>query len=231
MKRQVKASGAQGIVIGLSGGVDSSVVAALAVRAAGKKKVCGLILPCYSNQDDRRHAARVARMLGIRVKTIDLAKVFDPLCALLPRAHRLARSNPKPRLRMLVLYYYANALNYLVAGTGNRSELMVGYFTKYGDGAVDILPIAGLLKKEVVMLARELGIPEEITTKPPSAGLWDAQTDEGEMGMSYAELDDILERLGIGCRQRAPRAQVAKVNRMIRASGHKRRMPQIGPVP
>src|SRR6185369_6674237 len=101
-------------------------------------------------------------------------------------------SNVKPRLRMAALYFVANSLNYLVAGTGNRSELTIGYFTKHGDGGVDILPIAGLLKSEVLAMARELGVPAEIVDKAPSAGLWQGQTDEAEMGFSYADLERYL---------------------------------------
>ena len=115
-----------------------------------------------------------------------------------PQGNDLAKANLKPRLRMMILYYFANSQDYLVAGTGNKSELCVGYFTKYGDGGVDILPLGGLLKTEVRKLAKELGIPKEIIDRTPSAGLWKDQTDEGEMGMSYEDLDFCLEAIEKG---------------------------------
>ena len=145
----------------------------------------------------------------------------------MPKASNLAKANLKPRLRMLVLYYFANKLNYLVCGTGNKSEIMAGYFTKHGDGATDILPIGDLLKKEVRKLAKELGIPEHIITKPPTAGLWPGQTDEGEMGITYPELDDILERLENKRKQVLPKKKVDKVKEMIKSSEHKRQGPKI----
>jgi NAD+ synthase len=128
---------------------------------------------------------------------------------------------------MAVLYYFANQLNYLVCGTGNKSELMLGYFTKHGDGATDILPIGGLLKKQVRNLAKELRIPQCIINKPPTAGLWPGQTDEGEMGISYRELDDILERMENKTRQILSKAKVNKVKDMIKRSEHKRQGPKI----
>ena len=128
---------------------------------------------------------------------------------------------------MAVLYYFANSLNYLVCGTGNKSELMVGYFTKHGDGATDILPIGGLLKREVCALAQELGIPKHIIAKPPTAGLWQGQTDEGEMGISYNELDDILGCLKNKRKQVCAKAKVDKIKKMIKRSEHKRQGPKI----
>ena len=175
---------AKGIVMGLSGGVDSCVVAALAKKAVGRNRLLALILPCGSHVSDLADATAMARKFKIKTETIDLTGVYSNLLKILPSAKGLAKNNLKPRLRMLVLYYFANKLNYLVCGTGNKSELMVGYFTKHGDGGVDILPIGGLLKKQVRALAEELGIPGNIINKPPSAGLWHGQTDEGEMGIT-----------------------------------------------
>ena len=128
---------------------------------------------------------------------------------------------------MLILYYFANKLNYLVCGTGNKSELMVGYFTKHGDGATDLLPIGGLFKKQVRRLAQELGIPQCIINKPPTAGLWPGQTDEGEMGISYPELDDVLERIEKKKRQVFPQDKVNKIKEMMQRSQHKRQGPKI----
>ncbi|MDD4954028.1 MAG: NAD+ synthase, partial [Candidatus Omnitrophica bacterium] len=195
IKDQVRDAKAKGIVLGLSGGVDSAVVAALCKKAVGQKNLLALVMPCQSHKQDLEDARLVARGLGIKTKVIELSGIYDNFMKILPGAGNLAKTNLKPRLRMLVLYYYANKLNYLVCGTGNKSELMVGYFTKHGDGATDLLPLGNLLKKQVWALAKELGIPERIITKPPSAGLWLGQTDEGEMGITYAVLDDILERL------------------------------------
>jgi NAD+ synthase len=222
IRKQVKQAKAKGIVMGLSGGVDSSVVAALAKEAVGKNRLLALILPCLNKNQDLKDARLLVKKLGIKSKTIDLSKMHRDLVKILPKADNLAKANLKPRLRMLVLYYFANKLNYLVCGTGNKSELMVGYFTKYGDGAADMLPIGDLLKTKVRKLAKELGIPGHIINKTPSAGLWPGQTDEGELGISYNQLDDILLRLSRKKRQIQPAGLVNKVKFRIRASEHKR---------
>ena len=227
LKDQVNAAGAKGIVMGLSGGIDSCVAAVLAKQAVGADRLLCLILPCQSAAGDTREAKMFARRFGIKAKTIDLSNPYNSLIKILPPAGSLARSNLKPRLRMLALYYFANKYNYLVCGTGNKSELKAGYFTKFGDGGADILPIAGLLKKDVIKLARQLRIPENIILKPPTAGLYPGQTDEGEMGITYAALDDILERMEQGRRQTAPKAQLKKVKQMMLRSEHKRQGPKI----
>lgn len=222
IRGQVKQAGAKGIILGLSGGVDSALAAALAKKALGKRRVLALLLPCHSAERDLKDARLVARRLGIKRRKVDLTPAYDALARVLPKFTGVARVNLKPRLRMLTLYYFANKLNYLVCGTGNKSEIMAGYFTKYGDGGVDILPIGDLLKREVRKLARASGIPESVITKAPTAGLWPGQTDEGEMGITYDELDDILDRLRRGKRQVVSGAKVEKVKRMIRRSEHKR---------
>jgi len=187
IKGQVRRAGAKGIVMGLSGGVDSSVAAALAKQAVGKDNLLCLLMPCVSHPRDLKDAQCVAKKLGIKTKTLDLSKTYNDLRKILPPAGKLAAYNIKPRLRMLALYYFANKLNYLVCGTGNKSEIMMGYFTKFGDGGADMLPLGALLKKQVRALAEELGIPAEVIAKPPSAGLWSGQTDEGEMGITSGE--------------------------------------------
>ncbi|MDD4980072.1 MAG: NAD+ synthase [Candidatus Omnitrophica bacterium] len=227
LKKQLKDSGAKGMVMGLSGGLDSAVVAALAKEAVGKKGVLALLLPCHSQAQDLKDARLVAKWMGIKTKTIDLTKVYDNLWKILPQAGGLPLANLRPRLRMTILYYFANKFNYLVCGTGNKSELAAGYFTKYGDGGVDILPIGDLLKTQVRKLAGEFGIPLSIISKPPTAGLWPGQTDEGEMGITYPELDDILERLEHKRRQALPASKVNKVQDMVKRSQHKRQGPRI----
>jgi NAD+ synthase len=224
IREQVKAADAKGVVLGLSGGLDSSVVAVLCKRALPQNTLAVLI-PCYSSEIDLSHAHLVAQKFDIATTVVALDPVFDSLKKALPsegfdaETEKLAQANLKPRLRMLTLYYLANRLGYLVVGSGNRSELEVGYFTKYGDGGVDILPLGNLLKSQVRELASYLGIPEEIITKPPSAGLWPGQTDEGELGISYEELDRYL----IG--GKASQEVKQRIEELSRCSAHKRRPP------
>jgi NAD+ synthase len=227
LRAQVEQARAKGVVLGLSGGVDSCVVAALAKEALGKDKVLALILPCNSQKKDLADAELFAQKFGIKTKLINLTKINDSLVRILPPADRLTLANIRPRLRMIVLYYFARKLNYLVCGTSNKSELMVGYFTKYGDGASDIVPLGDLLKTQVRKLAKDLKIPEGIITKPPTAGLWPGQTDEGEMGIPYPELDDILNRIAKKKKQLLPKAKVDKVKKMIVRSEHKRQKPAV----
>lgn len=200
IKEQVDSSGLKGVVVGMSGGIDSSVVAVLCRDVLGDEMV-GVCMPCHSRQEDREDAYLVAEAFGIPMEEVVLDEVFDALLGALGVAGADTRSNAviniKPRLRMTVLYHIANVRNYLVAGTGNRSELEVGYFTKYGDGGVDILPIGELVKHEVRAVAEYLGIPKKLIEKPPSAGLWEEQTDEGEMGITYEELDRYILGLDV----------------------------------
>jgi len=227
IKQQVKESGAKGIVLGLSGGIDSAIVAALAKKAVGADNLLVLFMPCNSNSQDLKDAKLVAHQLGLKSKLVDLSAVYNNFLKILPGAISLARGNLKPRLRMSTLYYFANKLNYLVCGTGNKSELLVGYFTKYGDGGVDILPIADLFKRQVRQLAGELKIPQGIITKAPTAGLWEGQTDEVEMGITYNELDDILDRFCNHKQQIADSKKVNKVIKMYKNSEHKRKGAEI----
>ncbi len=223
---QVEQARVEGVVLGLSGGVDSSVVAALSRKAVGDR-VLGLIMPCGGSPVDEEDALFVASQLGIKTERINLEAVYRGMLEVLPSGNKLALANLKPRLRMITLYYYANNLNYLVAGTGNKSEIMVGYFTKYGDGGVDILPIGGLVKSQVRELAKELGIPKEIIDKPPSAGLWEGQTDEGELGITYAELDKTIQALESKMTEDTDAHILSKVENLIKCSAHKRALPKI----
>ena len=221
IKKQVQKANKKGVVLGLSGGIDSSCVAVLSKKALGSN-VLGLIIPCNSNSTDEELALKVARKFGIETKEIPLSNIFNGLVSIYPEGSDIAKANLKPRLRMAVLYYFANSLDYLVAGTGNKSELCVGYFTKYGDGGVDILPLGGLLKTEVRKLAKELEIPKEIIERPPSAGLWHNQTDEVDMGITYNELDKIINALERKQIKGIEAKNLLKVKRMIKDSQHKR---------
>jgi NAD+ synthase len=216
----------KGVVLGLSGGLDSSVVAVLCQRAFPKNTLA-VLMPCYSNQEYIEHARMVANKFSILTRTVVLDSVFDGLLKVLPDdkvapdASRLAQANIKARLRMLTLYYFANRLKYIVVGASNRDELAVGYFTKYGDGGADILPLGNLLKGQVKELAQFLGIPEPIINKPPSADLWEGQTDEGELGFSYDELDLYLA-------SGEASAEIKKrIESMIATTQHKRQPPPI----
>lgn len=221
IRQKVKEAGAEGVVVGISGGVDSSVVASLAKKAVGEK-VLGVIMPCHSEPLDEKYAWLVAEKLKIKAERVVLDSLYDRFSELLPSGKRLALANLKARLRMATLYYFANNLNYLVVGTGNKSEISVGYFTKYGDGGCDILPLGDLLKTEVRKLARVLELPEEIINRVPSAGLWGGQTDEEEMGLRYEDLDEIISAIEAGKGSLTPKEVVARVKRLIEASQHKR---------
>ena len=199
IKETVNNAHCDGVVLGLSGGIDSAVVAYLSVKALGSSNVRGYILPSKTtSDDDLRDAQLVKDALAIDGDCISIEDFhvnFLQLCnrKTLPADNSvLASANVKPRIRMSILYYYATIFNSLVIGTGNRTELSVGYFTKYGDGGVDLLPIGDLYKEEVVEVAKCLGVPESIIEKPPTAGLLPEQTDEKELGMTYPILDRLL---------------------------------------
>ncbi len=225
IKEQVKEANAQGTVFGLSGGVDSAVVAALCKRAYPEQSL-GVIMPCYSEPMDEEHALLVADRLGVTLQTILLDDVFELLLQKFGQDRKvehkdLSVANIKPRLRMTCLYYFAARHNYLVVGSSNRSELEVGYFTKHGDGAVDIMPLAGLTKGQVTEMASKLGIPREIFKKTPSGGLWPGQTDEGEMGVTYKQLDNFILT---GQGEEKVRETVERMNKK---SEHKRKLPPV----
>jgi len=223
---RVQEAGAKGILLGVSGGIDSAVLAVLCEKAV-PGKVLGLNLPCYSNPDDEAHAKLLCDKFRIALQVITLDAMYDSFLKILPQdktnpaADRLAKSNLKVRLRMITLYYHANLMNYMVVGSSNKSELAVGYFTKWGDGGVDVMPLGNLVKEQVVALAEYLGIPRSIIAKPPSAGLWDGQTDEKEMGLTYKELDKFLT---IG---RAEPEVKMKIQALMAKSQHKRCLPPV----
>ena len=221
IKRQVQKANKKGVILGLSGGIDSSCAAVLSKKALGDN-VLGLILPCGNNSIDEGFALKVAKKFNIATKKIYLDNMFDNLSNIYPEGSDIAKANLKPRLRMMTLYYFANTLDYLVVGTGNKSELSIGYFTKYGDGGVDILPLGELLKTEVRELAEELEISKEIIDRPPSAGLWPNQTDEGELGITYEKLDKTIRLLENNQIESTEEREFLKVKRMIKDSQHKR---------
>jgi NAD+ synthase len=182
----------EGVVLGLSAGIDSSLVATLAVQAIGPDGVHGIIMPTKVTDDSENveDAKMLAETLGISVEIIEIGPILERYSGM--NLEGLALGNLKARIRMTILYARANQKHRLVIGTGNKSELMTGYFTKYGDGGVDLLPIADLYKADVRGLSRHVGVPQKIIDKVPTAGLFPGQTDEGEMGVSYEELDTVL---------------------------------------
>jgi len=221
IKDQVDKAGAQGVVVGLSGGIDSAVVAALAKRSL-PDNVLGLILPCHSQKEDAEDARLIASHLQLEITTIDLSPTYDSLTTILPPADKNITANLKPRLRMITLYYFASLKNYLVTGTSNKSEITAGYFTKYGDGGADILPLGDLLKFQVIEMAKKLALPDVIITKPPSAGLLPGQTDEDELKITYEQLDQtILEIISNGDKKTSPTIR-SRVEELMKKSKHKR---------
>ncbi|MGI5921486.1 MAG: NAD(+) synthase [Syntrophomonadaceae bacterium] len=231
LREQVQNAGAKGVVFGVSGGVDSAVVAAIAKRAF-PNNCMALLMPCESSLDDLLHGQLLVEELNIPHRMVDLDNAYNLLSAKLGsyikydgQKGRLLRANIKPRLRMLTLYYSAQARDYLVVGTSNKSEIMVGYSTKYGDTGVDLQLIGDLVKKEVYALAYYLQIPEVIINKAPSGGLWEGQTDEDEMGITYEQLDEYLTT-GEG----EPEV-INHIEKMIKRSEHKRSLVPIARIP
>ena len=221
LREQVDAANAEGLVFGMSGGLDSSVLAVLAKTAVGPAAL-GLILPCHSSPEAESHALLVARKFSIEVATVDLTPVCDEFARQLPKGEGMAPANIRPRLRMTALYYYSNLRNKLVVGGGNKSEIQVGYFTKWGDGGVDLMPLGDLYKTEVRELARRLDIPKGILEKPPTADLWENQTDEQELGITYDELDAILAAMESGRVEGFDSQKVERVRDLVARSEHKR---------
>jgi len=221
IKEKVDAAGAKGAVFGMSGGIDSSVIAGLCIKVFPETSL-GLIMPCHSADEDKKHAELCAKTFNVPTRFVPLDDIMDGYLKLLPDfkagvpQKRLAQANLKARMRMVTLYYTANRLNYLVIGSGNLSELTVGYFTKFGDSGVDILPLGNLVKKQVKELALFLGVPHIIIDKPPTAGLWPGQTDEGEMGFSYEALDNYI------LTGKAPPELKKRIDGMNARSAHKR---------
>lgn len=240
LRDYVGRSGAEGVVLGLSGGLDSAVVMALCAEALGPRSVLGLVMPAADSSPlDAKHARQAAQAWKVPVEDVPIQVLVEAIlrsCQHKPT--RLARANARSRARMVLLYHHANTLGRLVMATGNKSELLTGYFTKHGDGAGDVHPIGDLYKTQVRALAKDLGIPRSILAKAPTAGLWKGQTDEKELGVRYADLDRILlgfeEQLQPASIARStglPLAMVRKVEARVRGSEHKRQgliVPKVG---
>ena len=228
LKQQVKDRGARGLVVGLSGGIDSAVTAVLCHRACFGNTL-GVIMPCYSDPQDAGHARLLADSTGFEYKTVVLDKIFSDMVRLLtdgdcdPGVKDMPIVNIKPRLRMTALYYYASQRQSLVVGTSNRCEITVGYYTKYGDGGADLLPLANLVKDDIRELAAYLGVPREIIEKPPSAGLWPGHDDEEEMGVTYEELDRYI------LTGQADDRVKQVIDGLAAVSLHKKQMPAVPP--
>lgn len=232
----VAEAGADGTVIGLSGGLDSTLTVFLAVEALGAANVRGLIMPGpTSDTDNMQDAEDVAEELGIDRDVLRIDAVVDALTDAYPVAEedRVALGNAQVRSRAVLTYMVANHEDRFVLGTGNRTEALVGYFTKYGDQAVDCNPIGHLYKTQVRQLARHIDVPDRIIDKPPTAGMWRGQTDENEIGITYPVLDAILALHVDGNVPKSRTAalldiepeQVEDVVEMYRASQHKRAPP------
>jgi len=236
IKDYVKKSGAKGIVLGLSGGIDSCTVAALSALAIGGKKVLGLQLPEEEtrNATDIKHSTFVAKKFGFKTETIDITPALQAFCksfSTFDSSDKVCKGNVKARMRMIYIYYHANKLGMLVCGSSDKSETMMGYFTKWGDVAADISPLMDLYKTQVRKLARYIGIPKEIIAKPSTPALWRGQLAEKELGIEYEQLDLILYGLEhfmkteeIAVQLHVDSALVDKVRRRWLSAEHKRRM-------
>lgn len=235
IREELSRAGFSRAVLGLSGGLDSSVCACLAARALGPENVLGLIMPCGDlAAEDATHAADLARRLKIRSRVIDIAPMIDAYFVLEPSTERNLRGNKMARERMSILYDQSAREKALILGTSNKTELLIGYGTVHGDMASALNPLGDLYKTQVRQLAAHLELPRAIQDKVPSAGLWSGQTDEGEIGISYEELDKILFAL---VDQRLSPAEVVqkgfsgdaveRIMGLIKGSEFKRHMPPI----
>ena len=229
-------AGAEGAVLGLSGGIDSTLTAYLAVEALGEDGLHGITMPSAVNDPEvMSDAERVAEDLGIEYEVVEIQPIAEAFFEALPEAaeDRMATGNVYVRTRAVCNYFVANAENRIVLGTGNRAEAMTGYYTKYGDQAVDCNPIGNLYKQQVRQLAAHVGVPRDLVMQEPSAGMWEGQTDAEELGLDYDTVDAILAVHVDGGLSRAatvrelgvPEAAVDRVVDLYERSAHKRAMP------
>jgi NAD+ synthase len=239
IRHHVTESKMNGVVVGMSGGLDSSVVAKLAVDALGPEKVVAVLMPEASTPDENmRDAEDMANEWGIEVRNINILEAVKVLAETLSSDEKEDRGNVISRIRMITLYHIAFTEKLLVLGTSNKSELLTGYFTKWGDGASDLCLLGDLYKTQVKKLAGKIGIPQKIIDRVPSGDLWDGQTDEGELGIDYETLDRILLGIELGMDDadivrsaKVTEEQVTHVRTLVRSSVHKRRLgliPKLG---
>ena len=226
IRERVLEAGASGLITELDNHLDSWVVAALAKKSLGER-VLGLIMPCYGGATDQKHMYFLTKKLRIRTKYITLDPIFGPLLDTLLETHctsdRAALTNLKPRLRMVILYYFAESFNYLVAGTRNKSEILLGRFTKYGDGAVDILPLAGLFKTEVKELARKMGFTEDIMEEISRWEMREGRAEDRQREIQDRKLDGAILGIESGNTDGLDSEILARVERLIKESQNKRR--------
>jgi NAD+ synthase len=235
VRTEITRAGFARAVLGLSGGVDSALACYLAAEALGPKNVLAIRMPYRtSSPDSMEHAALVIRQTGVRELTVPITPMAEPVLSDVPEDQPVRRGNILARLRMIVLYDRSAEFQGLVVGTGNKTEILLGYTTLYGDSACALNPLGDLYKTQVWQLARAMGVPEAIAAKPPSADLWAGQTDEGELGFTYARVDPLLMLLVDG--RYAPescveagfdRAFVQAVLERIRRNQFKRVLPPI----
>lgn len=235
IKRTVNGAVARGIAVGVSGGVDSAVVGELCVRALGKDRVWAVFLPSkYTPLSDQADASSLAETWGCNTLKVDITPISDSLTSSTNlRGGRIPRANVQARIRMTALYYVANSEGLLVAGTGDRSEELLGFFTKFGDGGADFLPIAHLYKTQVRALGRHLGLPRSIVEKPASPRLWHAHTAREELPADYDKLDRALACLfdekmppdKAALKAGVSKSLVDRVLKMHQGSEHKRTLP------
>ena len=222
LRDEIRKVGIEHAVVGLSGGIDSALACYLVAQAIGAHNVYAVRMPYRtSSPDSLEHAQLVIDALGVHSETVEITDMVDPLIARTPEMTPLRKGNLMARARMIVLYDRSAAHRALVVGTSNKTELLLGYGTLFGDMASAVNPIGDLYKTQVRQLAQAIGVPQPIVDKPPSADLWIGQTDEDEMGFSYADLESYLER---GSDAVSP-AVAMRIERLIRASEHKRQMP------
>ncbi|UCD42089.1 MAG: NAD+ synthase [Chloroflexota bacterium] len=235
IQTEITRAGFSRAVVGLSGGVDSSLSCYLAVDALGAENVLALRMPYEtSSSGSLEHAQLVIDELGVQAETVPITAMVEPLFERFPEADQIRRGNVMARARMIVLYDQSQAFGGLVVGTGNKTEILLGYTTLYGDSACALNPLGDLYKTQVRQLARAMGLPDVIIDKPPSADLWVGQTDEGELGFTYAEVDQLLyllvdERYSPEDCVEAGFAEsfVSQVIDLIRKNHYKRVMPPI----
>jgi NAD+ synthase len=237
ISEEVRKSGLAGAIIAVSGGIDSALTLSLTAKALGPERVRAVTMPerDITPERDIMDVMRITDLYDVTCDVVEITPTLEALNGALPLydpSDRLANGNLRPRVRMMVSYHYANTLNRIVIGSSNKTELLTGYFTKYGDGGVDLLPMGDLYKCQVRQLASHMGVPQEIIDKTPTAGLWPGQSDEGEMGASYDDIDLILwghEKgfstkeiaLGIDADPSLVESILARVER----TEHKRRLP------